>query len=74
MTTELVDAANEQDTKKVKELIEQHAELNTQDSEGRTALMIATYNNEAPTVKALLDAEADVDIQDNIRKLKFTFI
>ncbi|WOV83604.1 ankyrin repeat domain-containing protein [Sporosarcina jeotgali] len=73
MTTELVDAANQQDTKKVKELIEQNAELNTQDSEGRTALMIATYNNDAPTVKALLDAGADVDIQDNMQNNCFLY-
>ncbi|MDW0110884.1 ankyrin repeat domain-containing protein [Sporosarcina aquimarina] len=73
MTTELVEAANQQDTKRVKELIEQNTELNTQDSEGRTALMIATYNNDAPTVKALLDAGADVDIQDNMQNNCFLY-
>ncbi|REB05265.1 ankyrin repeat domain-containing protein [Sporosarcina sp. BI001-red] len=66
MTTELLEAANQRDTEKVKELIKQNVKLDIQDSEGRTALMIATYNNDAPTVKALLDAGADVDIQDNM--------
>ncbi|WP_432814004.1 ankyrin repeat domain-containing protein [Sporosarcina aquimarina] len=73
MTIELLKAANQQDTEKVKELIEQNTELDTQDSEGRTALMIATYNNDAPTVKALLDAGADVDIQDNMQNNCFLY-
>lgn len=73
MTTELLEAAKLRDTEKVKELIEQNAELNTQDSEGRTALMIATYNNDAPTVKALLDAGADVDIKDNMQNNCFLY-
>ncbi|WP_430287445.1 ankyrin repeat domain-containing protein [Sporosarcina gallistercoris] len=73
MTTELLEAASQQDTEKVKELIEQNAELNTQDSEGRTALMIATYNHDPHTVKALIDAGADLNIQDTMQNNCFLY-
>lgn len=73
MTTELLEAASQQDTEKVKELIAQNAELNSQDSEGRTALMIATYNHDPHTAKALIDAGADLNIQDNMQNNCFLY-
>lgn len=73
MTTDLLEAANAEDVEKVKELIEQQVDLDATDEEGRTALMIATYNNDVHTVKALLDAGADVDIQDEMQNNCFLY-
>ncbi len=73
MTTELLEAADQQDPEKVKELIEQQADLNAQDSEGRTAIMIATYHHDPYTVKALIDAGADLTIQDNMQNNCFLY-
>ncbi len=73
MTTELLKAADQQDTEKVKELIKQNVEVNTQDSEGRTALMIATYNHDPYTAKALIEAGADISIQDNMQNNCFLY-
>ncbi|WJY27604.1 MULTISPECIES: ankyrin repeat domain-containing protein [Sporosarcina] len=73
MSAELIEAAKAEDTEKVKELIGRSVPLDEQDSDGRTALMIATYNHDAPTVKALLDAGADVDIQDNLQNNCFLY-
>ncbi|WP_432352884.1 ankyrin repeat domain-containing protein [Sporosarcina sp. A2] len=73
MTMDLLDAADQRDTEKVKELIEQNADLNAQDNEGRTALMIATYNHDPYTVNALIDAGADLSIQDNMQNNCFLY-
>ena len=73
MTTTLLDAAKEEDTEKVKKLIEQKVELNATDDEGRTALLVATYNHDVHTVKTLLDAGADVNLQDNMQNNCFLY-
>jgi ankyrin repeat protein len=54
-------------------LIDEGANINTQDSEGRTAAMIATYNNDVETAKILIEAGADVNIQDNIKNNPFLY-
>lgn len=46
-------------------LIAQGAEVNLRNSEGRTALMYAARNGDAPAVNALLRSGASVNIADN---------
>ncbi|WP_139368161.1 ankyrin repeat domain-containing protein [Priestia abyssalis] len=48
----------------VSKLIEKDANINAQDSKGRTATMIVAYNN-VETVKVLIKAGTDVNIPDN---------
>ncbi len=73
MNEQLLQAAANQDTAKVKQLIKEGATLDIQDGEGRTALMIATYNNDLTTARALVDAGADVNIQDKIKNSPFLY-
>jgi hypothetical protein len=45
-------------------LLEGGADIDWQGDDGRTAVMAATVGNHADTVRALIDAEANVDIRD----------
>ena len=45
----------------LRELISQHTDVNTRDSKGYTALIIACYNNKLAAAKLLLEAGADVN-------------
>jgi uncharacterized protein len=45
MKKQFIQAAERKETEKIKRLIEEGIEINTKDSDGRTAIMIATYNN-----------------------------
>ena len=73
MDEQLLQAAQQGETDTVASLIQDNANSNAQDSEGRTALMIAVYNNDAATTKVLLDAGADVDLQDNMKNNPFLY-
>ncbi|MDM5212287.1 ankyrin repeat domain-containing protein [Peribacillus sp. NJ4] len=73
MNEQLIQAAERKDTETVRRLIEQGADINTQDSEGRTATMIATYINDVETAKILIEAGADVNIQDNMENNPFLY-
>nr|WP_263325217.1 ankyrin repeat domain-containing protein [Neobacillus sp. Marseille-Q6967] len=70
---QLIRAAERKETATIKRLIEEGADINTQDSEGRTATMIATYNNDVEAAKILIDAGADVNIQDNMENNPFLY-
>ncbi|MGE6610579.1 ankyrin repeat domain-containing protein [Peribacillus sp. NPDC076916] len=67
LNEQLIQAVARNETDRIRSLIEQGADLNTQDSEGRTATMIATYNNDVETAKILIEAGADVNIQDDMK-------
>jgi ankyrin repeat protein len=73
LNQQLIQAAGRQETELVSRLIEKGADINTQDSKGRTAAMIATYNNDVETAKTLIEAGADVNIQDNIENNPFLY-
>ncbi|QGQ44791.1 ankyrin repeat domain-containing protein [Metabacillus sediminilitoris] len=73
LNQQLIQAAERQETELVSRLIKEGADINTQDSEGRTAAMIATYNNDVETAKILIEAGADVNIQDNIENNPFLY-
>lgn len=69
----LMEAVEASDIEHVKELLQEEVDMNTTDSEGRTAAMIATYNNDIEIVKLLIDAGADVNIQDNMENNPFLY-
>ena len=63
MSDQLIQAAADGDTATVIALLEDGADIDERD-DGRTAVMAATLGNHVDTVRALIDAEADVDIRD----------
>ncbi|MBM7587410.1 ankyrin repeat protein [Bacillus pakistanensis] len=73
MNEQLIQAAGQKETDTIKRLIEEGVDINTQDSKGRTATMIATYNNDVETAKILIDAGADVNIQDDMENNPFLY-
>lgn len=73
MNEQLIQAAERKETEIIKKLIEDGVDINTKDSEGRTATMIATYNNDVETAKFLIRAGADVNIQDNMKNNPFLY-
>ncbi|WP_186321356.1 ankyrin repeat domain-containing protein [Bacillus sp. FJAT-22090] len=73
MNEQLIQAAKHKETERIKTLIEEGVDINTKDSEGRTAVMIATYNNDVETAKVLIKAGADVSIQDNMQNNPFLY-
>ncbi|MET3321842.1 UNVERIFIED_ORG: ankyrin repeat protein [Peribacillus simplex] len=70
---QLIQAAERKETETIKRLIEEGVDIDTKDSEGRTATMIATYNNDVETTKVLIKAGADVNIQDNMNNNPFLY-
>jgi uncharacterized protein len=62
--TALMRAALAGNTKTVKELIHQGAEIDQRDENGRTALMFAVFNTHYETMKVLLEYGADVNAQE----------
>ncbi|GGG66711.1 ankyrin repeat domain-containing protein [Paenibacillus radicis (ex Gao et al. 2016)] len=45
--------------------LDRGADLNGQDSRGRTPIMAAVHGNKPETVRALIEAGADINLQDN---------
>lgn len=70
---QLLQATENGDAHTVRKLIKEGANINTQDSKGRTPLMIATYNNDVTAAKVLIGAGADVDIQDDMKNNPFLY-
>ncbi|WP_264740550.1 ankyrin repeat domain-containing protein [Cytobacillus firmus] len=73
MNEQLLQAAERKETETIKRLIEEGVDINTKDSDGRTAAMIAAYNNDVETAKVLIKAGADVNIQDNMQNNPFLY-
>ncbi len=69
----LIQAVERKETERIRSLIEEGADINTQDSAGRTATMIATYKNDAESAKILIEAGADVNIQDDMKNSPFLY-
>ncbi|WP_405153521.1 ankyrin repeat domain-containing protein [Paenibacillus sp. FSL K6-0108] len=59
---QLLKAALEKDTESIEKWIQEGANINAQDQSGRTAAMIATYNNDLASFQVLIEAEADPSI------------
>ncbi|CAH0149062.1 hypothetical protein SRABI96_00665 [Peribacillus sp. Bi96] len=73
MNEQLIQAVERKETETISRLIEQGVDINTQDSNGRTATMIATYNNDVKSAKILIEAGADVNIQDDMKHNPFLY-
>jgi ankyrin repeat protein len=65
MADQLGKAAARGDTASVLELLENGADVNELDADGRTPVMAATRGNHVDSVRALIEAGADVDIRDD---------
>ena len=63
---QLLDAVSKQDSDAVRMLLTQGADIETRDSNGRTALLLATHHNAIEVARLLIDAGADVNAMDNI--------
>ncbi|NUU74447.1 ankyrin repeat domain-containing protein [Paenibacillus xylanilyticus] len=70
---QLLEAAEQRDTESIEKLIEEGAKINAQDENGRTAAMIATYNNDLASAAMLIEAGADVNVQDNMKNNPFLY-
>lgn len=63
----LLEAANQRDTKKVKEILQDTTyQVDEVDTEGNTPLNIAVHNNDIEIAKALIDRDADINLQNSI--------
>lgn len=69
----LFEAVEKQNVNAVKKALKSEQSINTQDSKGRTALMLATYNNDVKSAKVLIEAGADVNIQDDMQNSPFLY-
>ncbi|MGE8078541.1 ankyrin repeat domain-containing protein [Peribacillus loiseleuriae] len=70
---QLLQATERGETGSIRKLIKEGANINAQDSNRRTAIMIATYYNDVEAAKILIDAGADVNIQDNLKNTPFLY-
>ena len=65
VNAELLEAAGNGQTERVRSLLDAGADVDTKNANGYTALKWAVVRGHTGTVQALLDAGADVDIRDN---------
>lgn len=70
---QLLQAAERRDSQTIGKLILEGANLDARDANGRTAAMIATYNNDVASAKVLIEAGADVNLQDHMRNSPFLY-
>ncbi|WP_239618044.1 ankyrin repeat domain-containing protein [Cohnella mopanensis] len=73
MNNPLIAAAERGDTVNLRKLVEEGADLNAQDAQGRTAIMAATYADKPDAVRLLIEAGADINKQDNKRNNPFLY-
>ncbi|WP_082347116.1 ankyrin repeat domain-containing protein [Bacillus sp. FJAT-18017] len=71
--TQLLQAAENQETETVEMLIEAGANINVQNEQGQTPTMIAAYHNDVETAKVLIKAGADVNKQDDMKNNPFLY-
>ncbi len=62
---ELVEAAQKGDLKRVQDLLNKGADVETKNSDGITPLMAAAFNNHLEIMKLLLEREANVNVMAN---------
>lgn len=72
-TLELLSAVEKQDLKLVSGILKSKPNLEIRDNKGRTALMIATYNEDTEIAKMLISAGANVNAQDEMLNSPFLY-
>ncbi|MFD0673053.1 ankyrin repeat domain-containing protein [Cohnella sp. GCM10027633] len=73
MDRQLISAAERGDNDRLRQLLQEGADMNARDSRGRTAIMAATHGNRPEAVKLLIDAGADINAQDDRRDNPFLY-
>lgn len=73
MQEQLFEAVEGKEFDTVRELLANGVDIDAQDGQGRTALMIATYAYDVDMVKILIDEGANVDIQDDMLNNPFLY-
>jgi len=73
LTSQLFQAVEKGELVSLQNALDQKVYINAQDSKKRTALMIATYNQDVEAVKLLIDAGANVNIQDDLLNTPFLY-
>lgn len=73
MNEQLFKVVEGKEVDRVRDLLDKGVDINAQDTQGRTAIMIATYANDVEMVKVLIAEGADVDIQDNMLNTPFLY-
>ena len=69
----LLTAVEKQDLKLVSEILKSKPNLEIKDDKGRTALMIATYNEDTTIAEILISAGANVNAQDEMLNSPFLY-
>ena len=70
---QLLVAASKQDSDTTRKLVTRGVDIETRDSNGRTALLIATHHKAIEVARLLIDAGADVNAMDNITDSPFLY-
>ena len=65
LTAQLIRAAEAGDITAVQRLLQEGADINDRDAQGRTPVMAATHGRQTDIVRALIQAGADINIRDN---------
>jgi len=65
MEMEFIKAAKNNDTEKLQNFLKKGVAIDATDADKRTALMAATYQNNIEASKLLIEADADVNAQDD---------
>ncbi len=65
LNEQLLQATQHGDRKATLKLLQEGADINVRDAQGRTPVMIATYQHNTEMVRELLQAGADINIRDN---------
>jgi ankyrin repeat protein len=66
-------AARDNDTARISALLERGVDIETRDSHGRTALMVATHANAVDAARVLMAAGADVNARDDIADTPYLY-
>ena len=72
-SSDLLSAVSKKDSKLVAEILQSKPNLEIKDNNGRTALMIATYNEDNKIAEMLISAGADVNAQDEMLNSPFLY-
>ena len=72
-TSSLLEAVSQQDKDRVAKILETKPDLEQKDAKGRTALMLAAYNDDNEIAELLINAGANVNAQDEILNSPFLY-